>query len=267
MSNLLFSEMKHCQRSFLYDGTFPGLLCTFIILLQNKEVPLEIEPIHSYAPGIFSQTVTIETESKIAQNMLKKIISRIGRDSLQNILYCFLSLQPSRELLIFSYLVIGLQKGAAVNQFLSHDDVRNLLSLKKKVATESHRFKGLIRFKRINSNIFYGPFEPLYHIISIIAPHFKKRLPAQQWILHDKKHNAALFYNGSDLQQIDISEKLDQIIRDSENDLYEKLWQKYFSSIAIKERANKKLQMQFMPKRYWKYLTESFSLQLSKQKV
>ncbi|MFW6294603.1 MAG: DUF4130 domain-containing protein, partial [Halanaerobium sp.] len=34
------------------------------------------------------------------------------------------------------------------------------------------------------------------------------------------------------------------------------LWKSFFSAVSIKNRLNPKLQRQFMPKKYWKYLIE-----------
>ena len=48
---------------------------------------------------------------------------------------------------------------------------------------------------------------------------------------------------------------MDWIISEDEA-VYQKLWKGYFKNIAIKERENKRLQMQFMPKKYWKFLKE-----------
>ena len=37
---------------------------------------------------------------------------------------------------------------------------------------------------------------------------------------------------------------------------YQQLWKTFFQTIAIEERKNPRLQMQFMPKKYWKDLVE-----------
>lgn len=37
---------------------------------------------------------------------------------------------------------------------------------------------------------------------------------------------------------------------------FQGLWKIFFQTIAIKERTNKRLQMQYMPKKYWKDLVE-----------
>ena len=38
--------------------------------------------------------------------------------------------------------------------------------------------------------------------------------------------------------------------------MYQELWKSFFKSVTIAERTNKKCQMQFMPKKYWKDLVE-----------
>ena len=41
-----------------------------------------------------------------------------------------------------------------------------------------------------------------------------------------------------------------------EEELYQQLWQQYFSSVNIVARKNMKLHIQHMPRRYWRYLVE-----------
>jgi probable DNA metabolism protein len=47
----------------------------------------------------------------------------------------------------------------------------------------------------------------------------------------------------------------DEKISDAEKDI-QQLWQTFYKSITITNRINPKLQAQFMPRRYWKYLPE-----------
>ena len=47
-----------------------------------------------------------------------------------------------------------------------------------------------------------------------------------------------------------------QALLDEGEDFYQKLWCSYFKHINIEERKNLKLQRQFMPKRFWRYLPE-----------
>jgi probable DNA metabolism protein len=45
-------------------------------------------------------------------------------------------------------------------------------------------------------------------------------------------------------------------IYDENEELYQTLWQQYFTNVNIKARKNMKLHIQHMPRRYWKHLVE-----------
>ena len=43
---------------------------------------------------------------------------------------------------------------------------------------------------------------------------------------------------------------------DDEEILYDQLWKDYFQSVNIQARQNMKLHIQYVPKRYWRYMNE-----------
>jgi hypothetical protein len=43
---------------------------------------------------------------------------------------------------------------------------------------------------------------------------------------------------------------------DDEEVLYDQLWKDYFKSVNIQARQNMKLHIQYVPKRYWRYMNE-----------
>lgn len=47
-----------------------------------------------------------------------------------------------------------------------------------------------------------------------------------------------------------------EIKNNEQEENIKKLWTTFFNTIGIKERRNKRCQMNFMPKKYWKYMTE-----------
>ena len=47
----------------------------------------------------------------------------------------------------------------------------------------------------------------------------------------------------------------EEILHISEK-LFQELWKSYYDTINIKERKNLKVHMQFLPKRFWKFLPE-----------
>lgn len=114
---------------------------------------------------------------------------------------------------------------------------------------------GLLRFIEIGDNLFYASIHPDNNIIENLGHHFIRRLPTQNFIIHDKNRNIAFLYNTKEYKIVDST--LLTVPNISENEKkYQELWTAFFKTIAIKERTNSRLQMQYMPKKYWKDLVE-----------
>jgi probable DNA metabolism protein len=80
-------------------------------------------------------------------------------------------------------------------------------------------------------------------------------MPREKWIIHDKRRErAAINKNGRpEILSIELDRLPD---KDSSEDIYSGLWKNFYSSTAIKNKTNLRLQKQFMPVRYWKHLVE-----------
>ena len=50
--------------------------------------------------------------------------------------------------------------------------------------------------------------------------------------------------------------KLDDDVLSADDHLFQDLWRTYFKAICIRERLNPRKQLNDMPRRYWKYMTE-----------
>ena len=138
---------------------------------------------------------------------------------------------------------------------LQLDFVFKVHQMRKKALFECHRLKGLVRFVELKNHIYYASIHPDHCIIEPLGHHFMKRLSNQTFILHDKNRNLFFLYAQN---QYEIR-KEDAIslpsISEAEKQ-YQKLWQLFFKTIAISERKNRRCQMNFMPKKYWKDLIE-----------
>ncbi len=84
------------------------------------------------------------------------------------------------------------------------------------------------------------------------------RLPGmadQNWIIHDIKRNSTAIYNMKEWILTGLELK-DLPAMSLEEEFYQSMWKQYFKSIAITTRLNPKLQVQYMPRRYWSHLIE-----------
>ena len=240
---------------YVYDGTFPGLLTAIYEAFYQKEKPGQIFRKWDYNQNLFSQPIYISSDDDKADKVFNTIKDRISFTALRNVYYAYLSEIDNAEIVAYHYLKLGFKMGKYIDGNHSDDNVSKLHEICKKVGKEKHMMLGFIRFRLIKGNIFYAPMEPDHNIITLIAPHFAKRMSDQNWVIHDVKRNTAVVYNQTEWVMTEL-EAIQELLIDEEEHLYQKIWKTYFDKIAIKERKNLKLQKGFMPIRYWKHLVE-----------
>lgn len=241
---------------YIYDGTFDGLLCAYYQALN-----LEINPFfcNEYFRefDLFAKRVDVKKTEIASKKMINKLSCVYDHRDFYVMTLVFLSEIDGFEQIIFDYLVAVLLGGINKSD-MSNDMVNKYLKLFNRVSFEVHRLKGLIRFRELRDNILYAPFEPDFNVINLLANYFKKRI-SDSWIMHDKKRNIALLWNGCDIKEFEICEAVDNLseIYSEREDDFQNMWRIFYKSIAIKERYNLKAKKNFMPVRYWKYLIEN----------
>ena len=111
--------------------------------------------------------------------------------------------------------------------------------------------------------MYYAIVQPDYNVLPLILSHFKNRYADQRWLIYDAMRKYGIYYDLQQVTEVQIDFSTDMqnktalaAIYDEKENLYQTLWQQYFSSVNIKARKNTKLHIQHMPKRYWKYLIE-----------
>lgn len=240
---------------YLYDGSFEGLLTIVFYAYIEKELPSAIYEKEKYTNNILDIKREITTEFEKSQRIFNGIVKNISYSTLYHAYYAFLSNELNRELNIVQYLVYGFIVGPSINTMLSINFVAQIHFLGKKVFGESHRLKGLLRFQEIGNNLYYASIHPDNNVIENLGQHFIRRLPTQNFIIHDKNRNILFLYNTKDYSIVSAQNFNIPNITKTEKE-YQNLWKTFFDTIAIKERTNSRLQMQFMPKKYWQDLVE-----------
>ncbi|UMZ74117.1 TIGR03915 family putative DNA repair protein [Natranaerofaba carboxydovora] len=246
---------------YIYDGSFTGLLSALYYALNDKEKDKNkniyiLKENTQITQDLFAEYKKIKPDEDLANQISKKIKSDILSNTLSKIYYVFLSELDGVENIIFDYLKISFKEGSQIDEMLSNKTVDKLNKIRNKVSKERHRMLGFLRFKKLNMGIYYAPMEPDYDILTLIAPHFTKRLGDQSWVIHDVKREKCALYNQEDLIYTIENIPADKLVEDKEEQEFKNLWKKYFDHVTIKERKNLKLQQQFLPKKYWKYLPE-----------
>jgi len=239
---------------YLYDGSFEGLLTCVFEAYASKERDVSIKNIATYIPSFLDEVKEIETDMEKFERVHSSIPKKISRTAQEVVYRAYLSEHENAADLIYHFLRVGYKIGDRVTDFIQDPKINKIMDLDLGVRRESHRFLGLLRFKEISGGIFYAGYEPDFNITVLIAPHFAGRL-AMPFIIHDRKRNISAVFDGN---EIVMTDKV-PLIPDGKNmaeDEYASLWKTFFKTIAIAERKNPRTQMQFMPKKYWRNLTE-----------
>lgn len=250
---------KLIKTIYLYDGTLNGLFTIAFDCYIFKSIPSNIIFEDNYISNFLDTAIYIKTDNEKSSRIWNGLYNNVSYDTLYNCYYAFLSCQKNKEINILKYILKAFIDGPKINTMLHIDYVLEVMKLRKNVLHESHRLKGLTRLSEINKNLFYASIHPDNNVIELLGHFFIKRFPLQNLILHDKNRNLLFLYNSQNPNNYEIisSPSNFNISNYSIEEIeFQNLWKTFFKNISIKERTNPRLQMQYMPKKYWQNLTE-----------
>lgn len=240
---------------YIYDGSFEGLLTAIFEAYYRREIPDRILSEHNLQEDLLARQVQIPSDPTKADRVFASIGTKISSQAQQNVLHCYLSDLKDAGTWIYHYLRLGWKTGSKVDLYLTDEKVQRVHQTARKVRFEAHRMLGLIRFRKLQGEIYYAPMEPDHNILGLIAPHFAQRMADQNWMIHDIRRGLAALYDQNEIKTAAILQKK-ELTLDQQELWYQQLWKQYFNSIAIPNRINPRLQRQHMPIRYWRHLIE-----------
>ena len=97
----------------------------------------------------------------------------------------------------------------------------------------------------------------IINILGLISIHFQDRLKNHYWIIKDVNRGIISLYDKNKFYLLDEKVfKLSNISLSDKELKMEELWQCLYKTISIEQRKNERCRMNFMPKKYWKYIIE-----------
>lgn len=249
-----------------YDNTFEGFLTAVFEIFEFKYPNPKIIKQIDAQQNIFSNPIEIITDTVKADRVMKKLNDQLETHGVRNLIYAFLSEKEGIEDILFNTINYAVENPTKnILKDFSNDSVLQITKLTKSVGREKHRMEAFIRFELLKDGIYFAKINPDFDVLTLIITHFKNRYQDQKWLIYDLRRKYGVYYDlinieiiTMDLDIKSIGDKNNQIFSDVEIE-YQKLWSEYFDHTNIKERKNKKLHLQHVPKRYWKYLTEKKS--------
>jgi len=238
---------------YVYDGSFAGFLCCIHESFYSKELPVDIVNDANYQPSLYMQK-NIATDEGKAVDVYESIEKKISGRVLEITKTVFLCHHKDKELKLLQFLVTAFRVGANAPFMLGEAEVDAVLKMEQHLRGEDHLLRGFIRFADYG-DILCAVITPKNFVLPLLAGHFVRRFPNENFMIYDKTHKAALIYQNRKLEitaveEIEFGEETEEELR------YQELWKNFYKTIGIKERLNPKCRMSHMPKRYWNNMVE-----------
>ncbi|PVX51078.1 putative DNA metabolism protein [Balneicella halophila] len=247
-----------------YNGNFDGFLAAIFDVydLKLQDAIIRREDGEEVA-NLFAQEIYSSYDEKKAERVQLRLQKILGKRGLRELWMSFLGEEKGIEDTLLSVIRYALKTQKNVLGDYGHPDVLHLRDTLKKIGRESHRMKAFVRFKLGDDGIYYSLIEPDFDVLPLLEYHFKTRFADQRWLIYDLKRKYGIYYDLKEVQIVNISESesknglaLREIRFDDDELHFQRLWKSYFTHTTIESRLNKKLHLQLLPRRYWKYLSE-----------
>lgn len=258
---------------YTFDHTMDGLLsavfdayalgqCPETLMGEGEQLPLFCDEVHCVA-----------TEETKARRVWAGLEKRLSPQAVRLITVSWLSEQRDLYAPLFHYIYKVFQQptgGKSIERNFADPDVLEVTNIARCVMHEQLRMKQFIRFQKTKDGIYLAVVSPDHNVLPLIIDHFRDRFGDQQWIIYDAKRRYGYFFDLQEVMQMTFQNddelpfsmengKLDAEVLSGDDHLFQDLWRTYFKAICIRERLNPKKQLNDMPRRYWKYMTEKQS--------
>ncbi|MEK5757692.1 TIGR03915 family putative DNA repair protein [Acinetobacter variabilis] len=253
---------------YCFDGTMTGLLSCVFRAFEFKEFDVKVTANPQAQNGLFDDFIHVASNESQGQRVWQGLKQKVSSSSLKAFYYAFLSEKEQAFQNLFDFAVYVFQNQRPVDKDYGHHAVIGMSQWCKQVGREKHRMEAFVRFKKAKDGSFLSLVKPDFNVLPIISRHFKERYQDQRWLIYDEQRQYGIYYDLNDVHQIEMNaEMVDPQIRighsqsfsielDDEEVLYDQLWKDYFKSVNIQARQNIKLHIQYVPKRYWRYMNE-----------
>ena len=256
---------------YTFDDTLDGLLTAVFDSFSRHQHAVTLLAEGQQLPLFADEPHRVMTDGTKAERVWKGLEQRLSAGGLRIISLSWLSEEQALRQPLFNYVckVFLLPKGApSLEHNASDEDVLAVRNTCRRVLHESQRMKQFVRFQKAKDGTYLAVVAPDHNVLPLIIDHFQDRFNDQPWLIYDARRHYG-YYHECDARVVritfadeasvpfDLSNgKLNTDILSDNDRLLQDLWRTYFKAICIRERMNPRKQLNDMPRRYWKYMTE-----------
>lgn len=241
----------------VYDGSPSGFLCLLGVAVKERlavEATRRVGEAHS--GSLFCAEREVATDAERAAEVAAGLEGRLGQAFLTQLGGALLSEEEGIELDLLQLTRRALREGPGLLRKLHDPLVHRVERASLRTARERHRLLGLLRFTRLADGSYLARIAPTANVVPLLGGHFSKRLAGQRWLIVDELRRVGIFGEGRDWQLVEQVELPAELPPHTEEAEIVALWKRFYADISNPVRHNPGLRRQFMPKKYWRYLTE-----------
>lgn len=247
--------------AYCHDGTLEGLLSAVFEAYARREDPQDVASADVLQPRLGQTVRVIETNEQHAVRVRRGLRRRCGDAAYDAVKHASLSDHPDAGTVVYRFIRYAMAQNRGgrtcrnVLNDLAHPAVQPLHRLERSVLNERHRMLQFLRFEHLENGVWFARCNPAASVIPLLMDWFSGRFNTQPFIIFDEAHNIAGVYGGADWYLVE-AQHFDLPDRASEERLMQQAWKRFYDTVAVEARYNPELRRQFMPKRFWKNLTE-----------
>ena len=237
---------------YLYDGSYEGLLTAVFTAFLRRENPADI--LSFDAPRPLCPILNVRTDHALADRVTRGLREKAGNRTEALVRFAFLTVLPSKELRILSFIRKAMKTGPAIARMLSDDAVYPLFRAVGHAREEAHLFTGFLRFSETNG-VLYAVIDPKNRVLPLIADHFADRFPHETFLIWDSTHGEAMLCREGEYTIVAAGDFTPPPPDRTERET-RALWSRFFETLSIEARYNPACQRTHLPLRYRTHMTE-----------
>lgn len=153
-------------------------------------------------------------------------------------------------------------RGRALSD-ITHPAVEPLFQVVRGIDNECEHMRQFIRFEHLAGegvDVWLARCNPRDSVIPLIMSHFVERFNVQPFIVYDENHQLAGVYEGKTWYLVKTDDPETSLLaapdQAADEESMQRAWRIFYRTVAVESRYNPELRRHFMPKRFWKNLTE-----------
>lgn len=232
------------------DGIFTAIYDAWAARIPDERLSIQTEKQHSMQ--LFTDYCYVQTDLEKAVKVARSVRTKIGAEAYEMIYKAALSYREDKIDAIYHFLKLGFLYGGRIVGMHGEESVCRVFELRQNVWNEAHKFYGFVRFCDSEEGILISKIHPKNQVLPLLAEHFSDRFPEENFVILDDNHEMGLFHEKGRQWYLAPLEKevLEGIWEKERSFEYEKLWKRFFQTIAISERENYKCQRNLCALRY-----------------